>query len=826
MIPETRAVIGLSLAEARRRLTEFGENALPETRADPLWYKLLQQFNNPLIFILLFALVIDAGIWLYEGADSVPLEALAIMLIMVANAGMGLGQDLKSEAALSRLKQLTAPQSWVYRDGGLQKVASRTLVPGDVVRVEAGERIPADGKAIKAQGFLVDESILTGESVPVDVANQQQVFSGTLAVRGFALIEITATGRVSTMGKLATMLAEIDHGITPLEKRLKTMGRKIALIVVSIAGALLAMGLGLTGLSHFSEIFLFAVALAVAAVPESLPAVITFALALGVERMARCKAVVRKLSAVETLGSVTVIATDKTGTLTENTMQVQALDCSNTDTAYRAMVLCNDADFETGAGDPLEIGIMQYVKQQAPETLAAILNNHARIASRPFDAEWKFMRVTVDDSDGATVSYLKGAPEALLARSVLDDDQTRYWNERIEHYARQGYRTLALAAGDGEAETELCWLGLIVLLDPPRAEVPDAIRQALKAGIRVLMITGDHPATASTVGERIGIPRPEAINGEELARLSGQALLDTFKTVNIFARVQPEQKLQIVTALKQQGEVVAVTGDGVNDAPALKAADVGIAMGQRGSDVSREVADLVLIDDNFSTIINAVLEGRNIYENIQKFIRSLFAANFAEVLLISIGALFTFYAVAGGASLILPITAAQILWINLLTDCVPALAIAADRNPGVLSYAPRSVSAPLLDHRSIVFIICVGLIGGVFSLGFLLLLPAFDADAKVVQTMTFCYLTLVQFTFVNPARKANHLPESNPFVGGALIAMLILQILVMTLPDLRRLLGLAVLDLTMWVCLALAVAVSWVLAAVCSDYLRKRLGHA
>ncbi len=818
----TDSLKGLSQHQVSQKKEKFGENSLPDVKNETLLHKLILQFNNPLIYILLFALSIDIGIWIYEGAESLPIEALAILIILVANAGMGLWQNLKSEAALNQLKQLTAPQTWVYREGKLQHIDSSNLVPDDTIRIESGERIPADGITIQTTGFMIDESVLTGESAPIDITVKQQVFSGTLAVRGFAIIQVTHTGSSSNMGKLATMLQDVSQEKTPLEKRLDIIGKKIAILVIAIASLLFICGVSIVGLGYFGKIFLFAVALAVAAVPESLPAVITLALALGVERMAKRKAVVRKMSAVEALGSVTVIATDKTGTLTENKMHVQALDCENLQDAYTAMVLVNDADLKTGAGDPLEIGILKYIVEQDTNLVDNINVEHTRVSSRPFDADWKYMRVTSKTKQGESTSYLKGAPEVILSRSNLTTEEKQHWEKRIDNYAGKGYRTLAIAKGEDESETNLHWIGLILLLDPPREEVANAIHNALNAGIRILMVTGDHPTTAKEIGRQIGILSDRAITGDDINNMSDEKFIDTIQKFNIYARVTPEHKLRIVQTLQASNEVVAVTGDGVNDAPALKASDVGIAMGKRGSDVSREVADLVLLDDNFSTIISAIEEGRSIYENIQKVIRSLFSSNFAEVFLISIGGLIAFQATANGLPFLLPLTAAQILWINLLTDSIPALALTTDRNPGVLSFKPRSVSAPLLDTNSVRFILFVGAIGSFFALGILLLFPVIGIDPSITQTTVFCYLTIVQLSFVNPARKSNMLPLRNILIIAALIISITIQILAVTLPGLMEMLHTAPLNLGIVSFIVCCVIFSWLMAATCSSYLRQR----
>src|SRR6266511_3785617 len=585
---------GLSNEAAQARLRQYGPNALPERPPIPLWRRFARQFQSPLIYILLFALVADAAIWVSEGAAGAPVESIAIAVILLLNAGLGVYQESKSEAALARLKEMAAPMVWVMRDGRLRRLPSAELVPGDLARVEAGD----------------------------------EVFSGTLLVRGKGYVEIGRTGEESAMGRLAVMIGGIEAERTPLERRLEKFGGQIARGVLALAVLIAAGGLLIDGLERIGHIFLFAVALAVAAVPEGLPAVLTLTLALGVERMAKRKAVVRRLSAVEALGSVTVIATDKTGTLTENRMFVRDLDSPDAERALRAMALANAADEKVGAGDPLELALLEYAARRGVN-LDLLRRERPRRSSLPFDSSYKFMRATVEES-GALVSYLKGAPEVILQRSRLTIEERRNWGEKADGYAGDGFRVLALGHREGASDEEVEFLGLALLWDPPRAEVPDAIRRAQDAGIRVVMVTGDHPATALAVAHEVGIPPSRVLTGLELETMPAEALSEAVRETNIFARVAPEHKLRLVEALKRNGEIVAMTGDGVNDAPALKRSDVGVAMGERGSDVSREVADLVLMDDNFATIVAAVEEGRNIYENIQKFIRFLFSTNLAE----------------------------------------------------------------------------------------------------------------------------------------------------------------------------------------------------
>ncbi len=803
---------GLSGHEAGERLTRFGPNALPETAPLPLWKRFLRQFHSPLIYLLLFAFVFDLGVWLYEGLIGAPVEAIAILAILLLNAGLGAFQEYRSEQALKQLKAMAAPQAWVIRDGRLTKIPSDQIVPGDILRVEAGERIPADGHLLEADGVMIDEAVLTGESVPVDKGVDDPALSGTLMVRGKGLIEVQHTGPASSMGRLAAMLGSIETERTPLEKRLDHLGHQIARWVGALVVVLVIVGLAAEGLSRFEELVLFAVALAVAAVPEGMPAVVTLTLALGVQRMAKRKAVVRRLSAVEALGSVTVIATDKTGTLTENRMRVKKLLGERSDEALKAMVLANDADLEAQAGDPLEIGLLEYAREQGAD-IGALRGAHPRQSLRPFDSAWKFMRVTVADADDRC-SYLKGAPEILIARSRLDERERQEWLARADAAATEGFRVLALAQSADEQETELDLLGLALLWDPPRAEVPDAIRLAQAAGVRVVMITGDHPGTASAVARNIGMACTEVMTGAELDQLDAQQLQAAIRNIGVFARVSPEHKLRLVEILKANGEIVAMTGDGVNDAPALKRADVGIAMGQRGSDVTREVADLVLLDDNFATIVGAIEEGRSIYENIQKFIRFLFSTNVALVVLVLGGAILAYTQGLRDSAglLLLPLTAIQLLWINFIADGPPALALALDRNPGVMLRPPRPANSTLLDAPSIRFIFSTGLIKAFTGLALLVFMPLYGYTGTVVRTAVFLFEACAQLVFAYPSRRVGHRPMNNPVLHVIVVLSLILQGLTIALPSLRNMLGLESLDLRALIIVLVAVTTTWLLA--------------
>ncbi len=800
---------GLSSAEAAARLAEVGPNALPESPPEPWWARVVRQLRSSIIYILLFALAFDLVIWVSEGASGWPFESIAIAVILVINTGMGVWQEYRAEDALARLRELTAPQVWVLRDHTLVRTDAAALVPGDLARVEAGDRIPADGVLVGEQGLQVDESLLTGESVPVERGVGEAVLSGTLAVRGMAWLEVTRTGPASTMGHIAAMLGGVEDEGTPLERRLEHFGHLIARWIAALAVVLFVAGVGVEGIDRFDEALLFAVAVAVAAVPEGLPAVLTLTLALGTERMSVRKAVVRRLAAVEALGSVTVVATDKTGTLTENVMTVRHLDSPDPARALMAMVLAADAEPDGATGDPLEIGLYRYAAAHGVDPVVARLE-HPRQEVRPFDSAWRFMRVTVDDG-GRPVSYLKGAAEVLLERSRLSEVERERWDERVEQAAAEGYRVLGLAWSPEAREDDLEWLGVVWMWDPPRAEVPASIAAVQSAGVRVLMITGDHPATARAIAGRLGIPAERVVTGDELDALAPDELVQVVDEVSVFARVSPEHKLALVDALKARGEIVAMTGDGVNDAPALKRSDVGVAMGQRGSDVTREVADLVLADDNFATIEAAIEEGRGIYDNIQKFLRFLFSTNVALVLLVAVGVIgATLTDLRDGAGdLLVPLTAAQLLWINVIADGPPALALGLDRNPGVMRRAPRPPDAPLLTRAGIRFICSTGVLKALLGVLLFFGLPELDYSGEQTRTAVFLYESLAQLAFVYPSRHISGRPTRNRVLNVIVVATVVLQGLTISVPGLRAVLGLEALDVSALGLVAGALLVSF-----------------
>lgn len=747
-------MIGLSSDQARTALVAFGPNALPPSPPRPLLARIRAQLTSALIYLLLCALAVDLAAWVMAGARGVPLEALAILGIMLLNAGLGVLQEYRSERAILELRRLGAPRAWVLRGEAFERVDATEIVPGDLVRLEAGDRVPADGDALEPESLSVDESVLTGESLPVDKAAGAELLSGTLVTHGRCLLKVSRTGARSSMGKLAASIGAIDTSKTPLERRVDELGQRIARVVVVLCVAVALMAFAVQGWSQPLPILMFAVAFGVAVVPEGMPAMMTLALALGVQRMGRRHAVVRRLAAVEALGAVTVIATDKTGTLTENRLTVEVLDApGNDEDALCAMVLANDADPTSGAGDPLEVALVSYAAKRGTD-VAALQQAYPRLSSRGFDSQWRCMRVTVVGPGGEQTAFLKGAPEAILARCELSDAQRAGILARVEACARRGLKVLGLARGRADAETNLTFIGFVSLGDPPRPEARPAVLAARRAGVRVVMVTGDHGTTARVVAQAVGIDASHVVEGREL--LGTDADVDRIlASANVFARMLPEHKLRLVERLQAAGEVVAMTGDGLNDAPALKRADVGVAMGGRGSEVAREVADLVLLDDNFATIVAAIEEGRRIYANVQSFVRFSFSSNVALAILVlgaGVGSLLLGLRASDG-SLLLPFTALQVLWINFLGDGPPALAIALDSSKQALLEPPRAPAAPLLDRLATRFVVLDGLLKGGLGLLLLVCLPALGASLVATATAVFLYEGVAKLLSMFPARR-------------------------------------------------------------------------
>jgi Ca2+-transporting ATPase len=819
-------VTGLTSQAAREAFAEVGENALPAPATRSVMARIGAQLKSALIYLLLFALLVDASAWVIAGARGVPFEALAILLIVLLNAGLGVLQEYRSEQALRELQRLGAPKSWVLRDGAFQRLDSAQIVPGDVVRLEAGDRVPADGAVTQSQALSVDESVLTGESLPVDKAPGDELLSGTLVSRGHTLLAVSRTGASSNMGRLAQSIVAIDTSKTPLEQRVDELGRLIARVVGVLCLAIAVCGLAIEGFESPLPILMFAVAFGVAVIPEGMPAMMTMALAFGVQRMARRRAVVRRLAAVEALGSVTVIATDKTGTLTENRLTVETLDVEPTveNDALCAMVLANDCDTASGAGDPLELALMVYAKTRGTD-VPGLQGAYPRLSSRAFDSEWRCMRVTVVGPHGEQIAFLKGAPEAILSRSTLAEVERRRVMERVEKHARRGLKVLALARGPATAEQGLTFLGLVALGDPPRAEARSAVQAARNAGIRVVMVTGDHAATASAIAHRVGIDGNAVVEGDELGA-SDEVVDALISRSDVFARMQPAHKLRLIERLQTRGAVVAMTGDGLNDAPALKRADVGVAMGERGSEVAREVADVVLLDDNFATIVAAVEEGRGIRANVESFVRFSFSSNVALMLLVlgsAVGSLVLGLRGIDG-SLLLPFTALQILWINFLGDGPPALAIALDHPKDGLADPPRPPRAPLLDRAARGFVLIDGFVKGVLGLGLLLLLPATGASTGTTATAVFLYEGIAKLLSMLPARRLAGRLSPNPWVWGAAAISVGLQLGCVFWPPVRHAMGLVALPTTSLVVVAAVLLVTLMLGEVVLALVRHRFG--
>jgi P-type Ca2+ transporter type 2C len=815
---------GLTSDQAREALERVGSNSLPAKPPRALLMRIFAQLKNALIYLLLAALAVDLAAWLLEGAVGIPLEALAILAVIFLNAALGVLQEYRSEQALLELQRLGAPRAWALRDDSFVRIDAAELVPGDVVRLEAGDRVPADGVAAAPESLSVDESVLTGEFMPVDKAEGEELLSGTLVTHGHCLMNVSRTGKYSNMGKLAASIGAIDTSKTPLEQRVAELGGRIARVVLVLCVGVAVLGFAVQGWSHPLPILMFAVAFGVAVVPEGMPTMMTLALAFGVQRMARRRAVVRRLAAVEALGSVTVIATDKTGTLTENRLTVERVDAAGHEQdALMAMVLANDSDPTSGAGDPLELALAAHAAKRGTD-VAGLHQAYPRLSTRGFDSQWRCMRVTVIGPDAQETAFLKGAPEAILARCQMADAERAKVLRRVEDAARQGFKVLGLARGRAEAESDLTFIGLVSLGDPPRPEARAAVLAARRAGIRVLMITGDHAATATAIAQAVGIDATSVVDGAELGETDA-AVDERVANSNIFARMLPEHKLRLIERLQAKGEVVAMTGDGLNDAPALKRADVGVAMGGRGSEVAREVADVVLLDDNFATIVAAVEEGRSIYANVQSFVRFSFSSNVALMILIlgaAAGSLLFGLRTSEG-SLLLPFTALQILWINFLGDGPPALAIALDSGKSMLLDPPRAPQAPLLDRLATKFIVADGMLKGGLGLLLLVLLPGWGATLAQTATAVFLYEGVAKLLSMFPARRLHGQLRPNPWILAASVVSVALQLGCVMLAPVRDVMGLVFLPTQYLLIVALTLLTTLAFGEVILRFLRPKL---
>ncbi|MCL2574562.1 MAG: calcium-translocating P-type ATPase, PMCA-type [Defluviitaleaceae bacterium] len=744
---------GLNAADITKRTEQYGANRLAEAKRTPLIIRLLAQFKDFLVIILIIAAVISITI----GGDW--LDGIIIIAILIVNVIIGLVQENKADNALRELKAMSAPKAKVLRDGVVEKIDSADLVPGDIIILDAGDYIPADLRILESINLRIDESALTGESHPVEKSADailpadaplgdriNLAFMGTVVNYGRGRGMVVATGMNTEMGKIATILNQVEDVQTPLQIKLDHMAKKLGIVLVITCAII--FGIGFLYNMPLMEMFMVSVSLAVAAVPEGIAIVTTMILAIGVHRMVRSNVIVKKMRAVETLGSTTVICSDKTGTLTQNKMTVvKVSDEDNSHNIAEIGMLCNDAILGDGGkiiGDPTEAAILAYA------TKLNISANTPRIAELPFDSDRKLMS-TYNDIDGKIVMHTKGAPDEVLRRcthylkngkiSPITDDVKHEFAKQNESFAKEALRVLGFAyreIGDESAidntEQDLIFAGMLGMIDPPRDEAADAVARCHKAGINVKMITGDHKITATAIARQLGIidERGEALEGIELNSLNDDELAEKVKTTNVFARVSPEHKVRIVTAIKAGGNIVAMTGDGVNDAPSLKKADIGIAMGITGTDVSKEAADMILSDDNFASIVGAVEQGRTIYNNIRKVVGYLLSANIGEILIILLAIIF---------NLPVPLVATQLLFVNLLTDAFPAFALGMEgKEAGTMDKAPRDPKEPIINKvmRKTVIYKCIFLSVGVLSV-FVWGLHFYD----IATARTLAFFTLV-----------------------------------------------------------------------------------
>ncbi len=794
---------GLSKEDAKRRLLEDGPNRwADEKKANPV-LMFLGQFLDPIVIILLAALIVSGfvlGEWLDAGA---------IGVILILNAILGFVQEYRAEKAMAALKKLSAPRTNVIRDGQIIEINTEDLVRGDLVLLSAGDKVPADGRLFDAKHILVDESSLTGESVAVDkqidplmhetrlVAEKRNMaFLGTNVVKGRGALVVTATAKATELGKVAEALSEKEEQ-TPLEKDLKKLGGKILFICLGASAVVFLVGL--FNQINWLEILLVAISLAVAAIPEGLPAAVTIALAMGVRRMAERRSIVRKLHAVETLGATTFICTDKTGTLTENRMQVEKVipfHQKDEGMLVRSMLLCNDTRKTASefAGDPTETALVRYAENEGFD-YEEMKKSHPRVDELAFDSDRKMM-TTLHRWNKGLISMTKGAPEQIILRSAnLDSKARETWLGRCDELSREGFRLLGFAekevnisSVDSSLEEDMRFLGIVAESDPPRKEVPAALAECAKAGIGVAMITGDHASTARAIGARIGLSGG-VMSGEELAEISDAELHDRVEGISVYARVSPLQKAKILEALKYRGHVVAMTGDGVNDAPAIKRADIGISMGITGTDVAVEASQMVLTDDNFATIVSAVREGRLIFSNIKKFVHFLLSCNVSEVLSVLLASII---------GMPFPLFPIQILWVNLITDGLPALALGTDKpSSGLMARPPRKTSEGIISQMGLVGIFIQGVILTAGVLGAyaaeLYLLPSwlgYKSDIGTARTVAFSTLVLSQLLHAYNFRVEKKFLFSretlkNLFLNLAFLFSLVLQALVIFLAPLQ-----------------------------------------
>lgn len=832
---------GLSNEEIQRLQKEYGYNELEEKEAKSLLSMFFEQFKDFLIWVLLVAAIVS-------GALGEIKDAILIVGIVVLNAVIGVIQEYKAEQSMQALKKLSTPEAKVIRNGNRDKIPAKELVPGDIVLLDAGDYIPADGRLIQNATLKIEESALTGESVPVEKHHdviegevplgdqKNMVFLSSVVVYGRGVYIVTDTGMKTQIGKIASMIQETEKEKTPLQRRLAELGKVLSIVALVLCGAMFVIGI-LQGRDPL-EMFMTAVSLAVAAIPEGLPAIVTVVLALGVQRLVDKNAIVRKLPAVETLGSASVICSDKTGTLTQNKMTVKTMYSNeqNFNDLDKLMeeelshenkriieiaLLCNDAEVieEKGTtkeiGDPTETALINlarkfnYTKSQQENFLK-------RVEEIPFDSERKLM-TTLHSQEGGYLVFTKGAPDVILNKcsKVSINGNTVYMTEEIMssiekaniEMSNKAYRVLGYAYKNiyelpdkldaNDIEQDLIFVGLTGMIDPPREEVKASIEKCLNAGIKPVMITGDHINTAMAIAKELNILDDEgqAISGMDLNKMSQEELTSKIEQYSVYARVSPEHKVKIVSAWKDKGHIVAMTGDGVNDAPALKKSSIGCAMGITGTDVSKEAADIILTDDNFATIVSAVEEGRGIYANIKKTIHFLLSCNIGEIFTLFLATVF------GWAQPLLPV---QILWVNLITDSLPAIALGVDPIHGdIMKEKPRDPKASIFAEGLGLKIVYQGLvIGGVTLTAFWYVMNKYT-DVQIAQTVAFAVLALAQISHsINVQAEFDSVFKGtllkNKFLMLSSLFIVVTQVAVLSIPFLQEIFNVVPLNLELW----------------------------
>ncbi|WP_302542802.1 calcium-translocating P-type ATPase, SERCA-type, partial [uncultured Clostridium sp.] len=825
MIQEKEFTRGLSTREAEKRVKTYGLNELKHNKKKSPVLIFLAQFNDFLVWVLIGATIISGFIG--DKAD-----AITILIIVIVNAILGFVQEFRTEKSLEALQELAAPTCKVIRDGNIKVVSSKELTIGDLVVLEAGDRIPADGTFIDAANMVVDESLLTGESVGISkdtTKGKNSGFMGTIVLKGRGLIIIDAIGMKTEMGKIANLLDNIEEDKSPLRERLDSLGK--ILVVMCIVVCLIVTILGIIRGNDITEMFLLGVSLAVAAIPEGLAAIVTVALALGVGRMLKRNALVRKLPAVETLGCTSVICSDKTGTLTQNKMTVKEIlvngriyeldkekiyDCEKLKEAF---IYCNDANYnyeikdieKAVMGDPTETALVKAFYKDSKE-LQKFVEKSKRVYEISFDSTRKMMTVIMNEN-GKETCYMKGAPERVLEKcnSVLENGKVKpltYQKKKqiysyIEAMSNRALRCIAAAykeenlVKNESVECDLIFLGVAGSMDPPRIEVKDAVLKCKMAGIKPIMITGDHKNTALAIAKSINICNSDdqAVTGDELEKMSDSELVKKVNKIRVFARVSPNHKLRIVRAFKKNNNIVAMTGDGVNDAPAIKEADIGVAMGISGTDVTKEAAAMVLMDDNFATIVSAVEEGRVIYDNIRKFIRYLLSCNLGEVLTMFLASLFY---------LPNPLTPIQILFVNLATDGLPAIALGVDPpDKDIMRQSPREKNEGIFARGLWEKIIVRGSLIGVCTLLSFMSGRYYGMDLATCRTITMCTLVMSQLLHVFECRSERYsIFEinifSNIYLLGAVLVSMTMICCILYIPFLSGIFNTVALNLGQW----------------------------